>query len=184
MGADTGEFQTMAENLEGGQLARRLFYIEIRGKIKIVNPAAQVTAHMIMNMGRAVKTLLGAANIQFLNNAAPGHDLKIAVDCAQADFWQPLAHHLVEYVGSGMRGQAAQLVENDLALPGYSETVTVEWRHVISPEVDNDYYYRKIMASASNFRHTGAGRDPLSVSVKNLSPTAFAGEMIICDRLA
>jgi hypothetical protein len=128
---DAGKFQTVPENLESGQFARRLFHIEIRGKIKVVNPAALAAAHMVVDMGGAVETLLGAADIEFLDDPALGHDLKIAVDRAQADFRQPLPHHLIEHVCGGMRGYAAQLVENDLALFGYPHAVAGELRHIV-----------------------------------------------------
>jgi hypothetical protein len=131
--ADAGKFQAMPENLERGQFAGGLFHIEIRGKIKVVNPAALTATHMVVDMGRPVETFLGAADIQFLDDPALGHDLKVAVDRAQADFGQTFAHHLVKHVGSGMRGHAAQLIENDLALFGYPQAVVVELRHDAPP---------------------------------------------------
>jgi len=148
---DPGEFQAMLENGKGGQLARCLFYIEIRRKIKVVNPAALVAADMVMDMGFPVETLLGAADIEFLDDPAFGHDLQVAVDRAQADFRQPLAHHLIKYISGGVRSHAAQLIEDDLALSGYPETMIVELRHELSPQIDNNSYYRKIKAAARCF---------------------------------
>jgi hypothetical protein len=110
-----------------------------------------IAADMVMEVGCAVKTLLGAAYIQFLDDSAFRHDLKVAVNRAQADFRQPFAHHLVKHIGGGMRGYSAQFVKNDLALFGDPQTMAVELRHGRSPQVDNNSYLQEVRCNRKIF---------------------------------
>jgi len=90
---------------------------------------------MVVDMGCAVKTFLGPADIQFLDNPAFGHDFKIAVHRAQADFGQTFPHHLIQYIGSGVRSNVAQFIKNNLALLGNPQAVIVKLRHGYPPQL-------------------------------------------------
>jgi len=115
----------MADDFEPGEFLRLGLHIEIRGESQVVNPAAFDAADMVMNMGCAVEALLGAADVELLDDAALGHDFEITIYRAQADLGQPLANHLVEGVGGWVRGNATQLIEDDLPLSGYPHMVIV-----------------------------------------------------------
>ena len=113
---DSRKFNMMPENLVvtccSGQGIDMFLYRDLN----VIYLAALDAPDMIMRVDGGIKTFLGAANLEFKDQAAFRHEFKISIDSSQPDTWQSLANHVVNLIGSRVRGYFCQLFQNDLTL--------------------------------------------------------------------
>jgi len=121
-----------------------VFDFIIRLYIDILNFVTMDTSDVVMDICVAVKTLLGASNVNFLNNAAVGEDFQVAIDRAKTDSGHFLAKDLVHFVRGGMAFQFAELFQNNLPLFGHTQHSV---RFHLSPlkPINKDYYFYCIL---------------------------------------
>jgi hypothetical protein len=120
-GADTEEFNTMAEDLVAGLPADLSeFDMFSRDAVYVGNAAALDATDVIMPVEVAVKARLGVSADQFANQAGAGQDLQVAVDGSQADVWELLPELFVELRCRRVRLEALEDLKDRFSLPGMS----------------------------------------------------------------
>ncbi len=86
------------------------------GRHDVIDSSATDTTQMIVFGRIGVKAGLAAGVFEFLDHTHPGEQVKVTVDCAQADSRQSPANELVEFQGSGMGSNRLQFLQNHLPL--------------------------------------------------------------------
>lgn len=118
LGAQADKFQAVAHDGVDRAAVKVVFQGVQGGNGGIIHLIAIDATDMVMFLGNPVIAFLAAAEFQGLNFAQGGQNFKVAIDGAQTDAWQALAHHLIQGVCRWMDVFTAQDLQNDLALFG------------------------------------------------------------------
>jgi hypothetical protein len=99
------------------------FHRIVRQIPDVVHPPAVDAAHVVMPIEIAVEAGLGAGDLELPDDAHPGQQLQIAVDCRQAELRQTSPGDFVQLRRRRVRAEISQFFEHHLAL----SSITVEF---------------------------------------------------------
>jgi hypothetical protein len=76
---------------------------------------------MVVVFHSAIEPFLGTPDLEFLDQAAFGENLQIPVNGSQADPRESLTGPLIDLIGSGMRFDLLEFLQDDPPLSGHHE---------------------------------------------------------------
>jgi hypothetical protein len=106
----------MPDDFEIGAVIKIVSDTDIETNRCIYNPVATYASKMVMVFSFPVKSFQCATGLEFLNITAFGKDFKIAIYGSQADSWQALADHGIDFISTGMSVHFAKFFQNDPTL--------------------------------------------------------------------
>lgn len=115
------EFEFMSGDFEIGALFELMGNADMRLRRGIENLVALETTHVVMFIDDAVEPFEAASQLQFLNFAALGKNVEVAIHRSEADAGHAFANHFINFISAGMRSDAAKLFQDDLTLPRHPE---------------------------------------------------------------
>lgn len=118
--AQTDKLQPMSGDLIIRPLSKHCLQTGHRLNGRILNFSATQAAHMIVVIRSTIETLLSSPQFELLNQAVLSEHLKIAIDRAETNPRQPPANEFIDFAGRRVQAAPLQLLQNHLALPGYS----------------------------------------------------------------
>jgi hypothetical protein len=102
LGAQSGEFQIVANDLKDGGAVEIIFQFVERCDGRIVNATTADAADMVVFFGNAVVSFHGAGELQPLDFSQFTKHIEVSINGAQTDPGQPFSHPLVNFIGGWM----------------------------------------------------------------------------------
>jgi hypothetical protein len=119
------ELEPVSHHLVAADLAKRIVDSGHGLHRRILYPTATHAAYVIVISRVAIETPLTAAHLKLLDETTVGEHLQVAIDGAQAHAGQTPPHERVDFVGSGVRSEPPQLLQDGLALRRHPELQAV-----------------------------------------------------------
>lgn len=119
LGAQSGEFQIVANDLKYGGAVEIIFQFVERCDGRIVNATTAYAADMVVFFGNAIESFHGAGELQTLDLSQFAQHIEVPINRAQTDPGQPFSDPLVNFIGGWMVVIPADLFQDDSSLSGH-----------------------------------------------------------------